>query len=310
MKFCYECGCELNGSEKTCPQCGIEFHIKQEEDIDVNRRDSQEILFESEKIQTLYNQIDFFRNESGKLIDKFESSDLKKDIDELDVDEYGQRAFDYVCDVIDDVSKKAEENISFEDIPDFVEDYALNTKRALNRDSDYIRKAKRKLAMLNSDKKSVDEIKINLRVVELCDKAIEVNKLNSDAYYLKGLALINLEKYDEGIEELITCMALSEDTNEIRLEIANANRLSGEYEDAISVYDSILERDEKSYDALRGKAFTYFDWEKYELCDEFFEKANKLVRYMDDDSLYRWIICYNKLEEFDEADKLLKKVKK
>ena len=22
MKFCYECGCELEGSEKVCPECG------------------------------------------------------------------------------------------------------------------------------------------------------------------------------------------------------------------------------------------------------------------------------------------------
>ena len=310
MKFCYECGCELEGGENVCPECGTEFQINDDEDIDVNRRDSQEILFESEIVQTLYNQINFFKDESNKLIEKFDSSDFKKGIDDFDVDEFGQKAFNHVSDVIDDVSKLAEETIPFDDLPDFVEDSALNAKKALNRDSDYIRKAKRKLNMLNSDDELINEGEINKRVVALCDKAIEVNILNSEAYYLKGLALINLEKYDEGIEELINCMALTEDSIDIRLEIANANRLNGEYEDAISVYDSVLERDENSYAALKGKAFTYFDWEKYELCEEFFEKANKQVRYMDDDSLYRWIICYNKLEEFDEADKLLKKVKK
>ena len=310
MKFCYECGCELEGSEKVCPECGVEFKIMDDEDIEVNRRDGQEVLFESEIVQTLYNQITFFKDESSKLIEKLDSSDLMNDLDEIDVDEFGQRALDHVSDVIEDVSKLAEKTIPLDDLPDFIEESTLNAKKALNRDSDYIRKAKRKLNMLNSDSELINEGEINRRVVGLCDKAIEVNKYNDEAYYLKGLALINLKKYDEGIEELINAMALSDDDIDIRLEIANANRLNGEYEDAISVYDSVLKIDEKSYEALKGKAFTYFDWEKYELCEEFFEKANKQVRYMDDDSLYRWIICYNKLEEFDEADKLLKKVKK
>ena len=282
---------------------------KDGEDIKVNRRDSEEILFESELVQNAYNQLKFFKGETSKLLKKLDSKDFKKQIDDFDVEKFSEDMVEQVFIFIDDMYDLAEEVIPFDEFPEFVDESTLNAKRALNRDEDYIRKAKRKLKLLNSDNGIVNEGKINLRVIELCDKAIEVNKNNYDAYYLKGIALINIRKYDEGIDELINAMVINGDSADIRLEIANANRLNGEYDDAISVYDSVLKMDSSLFEAFRGKAYTYFDWEKYDESDKFFKKADS-IRSLDDDAIYKWIICCNKLEKNDEADELLKKIKK
>lgn len=85
--------------------------------------------------------------------------------------------------------------------------------------------------------------------------------------------MINLEEYDDGIEEFINALSLKDDIG-VWLAIANANRLNYEFGDAISVYDKVLSMEEDSFEALKGKAYTYFDWEKYDKSNEFFEKAN------------------------------------
>ena len=278
------------------------------EDIEVNRRNGEEILFESELVQNAYNGLKFLRRETDKLLKKLDADDFKMEMDDFDVEGLGGDILDQVCIFIDEMYDLAEEVIPFDEVPEFLDESTLNAKRALNRDADYIRKAKRKLKHLNSNKCSSDYININTRVILLCDKAIEVNKKNYEAYYLKGIALINLKEYEKGIDELINAMAINGDSVDIRLEIANANRLNGEYDDAINVYNSVLKIEDNSYEAFKGMAYTYFDWEKYADCDKFFEKAN-LIKALDDDSVYKWIICCNKMENHEKADNLLKKMK-
>lgn len=299
---------QLNIFDNTWGLIIMEDSKKDWDDIEVNRRDGEEVLFESELVQSAYNQIKFFRKETNKLIQKLDSKEFKQQMEEFDVDEFSEDVTSQIFLFIDNMYDMAEEAIPFEDIPEFIDESTLNAKRALNRDADYIRKAKRKLQYLNSDAEIYNKDKINMRVIELCDKAIEVNRNNYEAYYLKGIAKINLKNYDEGIDELINAMVIKGDSIDIRLEIANANRLSGEYGDAIDVYDSVLEMRDDSFEAFKGKAYTYFDWEKYNECDMFFEKAN-LIQSLDEDSMYKWIICCNKLENYDKADNLLKKLK-
>lgn len=299
---------QLNIFDNTWGLIIMEDSKKDWDDIEVNRRDGEEVLFESELVQSAYNHIKFFRKETNKLLQKLDSKEFKQQMEEFDIDEFSEDVTSQIFLFIDNMYDMAEEAIPFEDIPEFVDETTLNAKRALNRDADYIRKAKRKLQYLNSDAEIYNKDKINLRVIELCDKAIEVNRNNYEAYYLKGIAKINLKNYDEGIDELINAMVIRGDSIDIRLEIANANRLSGEYGDAIDVYDSVLEMQDDSFEAFKGKAYTYFDWEKYNECDMFFEKAN-LIQSLDEDSMYKWIICCNKLENYDKADDLLKKLK-
>ena len=57
---------------------------------------------------------------------------------------------------------------------------------------------------------------------------------------------------------------------------------------------NILTMEEDSYEALKGKAYAYFDLENYEKSDEFFKKAN-FIKFLDDESKERWDICLEKL---------------
>ena len=195
--------------------------------------------------------------------------------------------------MLDDVSKLKSQIINEEELPEAIREYSKNAKLALNRDETYIRRAKRKLDYVESGE-LVDSYRTNVRVIELCDKAIEVNKSNFDAYYLKGLALINLKDYENAIDVLIDAIRVDRDSVKPWLAIADANRLNGDFDDAIDVYDRVLTMEEDSYEALKGKAYSYFDLENYKKSDEFFKKAN-FVKFLDDESKEKWDICLEKL---------------
>ena len=229
------------------------------EDIKVNRRSDDKVVFESPLVQSIYDGIGFLKEETTEILKEIDTTEFKQNLDEFDVEKFGQTAINHFNDFADDLSRFKDEVISSEDVPDFIRDSSRDVKVALNRDEDYVRRAEFKLEKLDSDE-MVDVYKTNIRVIELCDKSIDINNKNHKAYYLKGLALSNLEKYDDAIEEFITSLALNDDSY-TRLAIANANRLNGDYEDAIDVYESVMLFD--SFNALKGKAYTYYDWEKY-----------------------------------------------
>ena len=105
---------------------------------------------------------------------------------------------------LNDKKKKknnAHEFIDEMNIDDLFDDFSRNSKKALNRDADYVNRARKKLAHSNDYK----------RALYLCNKALLVNEFNWEAYYLKGIALISLGRYDEAIEELINSLALNKD---------------------------------------------------------------------------------------------------
>ncbi len=258
------------------------------DDIKVNRRSTDKVYFESNLIQQISEGIDFLRDESKEILKEL---DFNR-IDDFDLEEFSKDKMDQIEDMVDDMSKFKSEIINSDDFPEEFKRQYRNTQMFLNRDEDYVRRAQRKFNKLETGEK-IDFYKTNIRVIELCDKAIEVNNSNFDAYYLKGSALINLEEYDDGIEEFINALSLKDDIG-VWLAIANANRLNYEFGDAISVYDNVLSMEEDSFEALKGKAYTYFDWEKYDKSNEFFEKANS-QRYLDEESMKTWGICLEKL---------------
>ena len=96
------------------------------------------------------------------------------------------------------------------DIGDAIDDFSINSKKALNMDIDYINRARKKL------NNSGD----NQRIIYLCNKALLINDSNWEAYYLKGRALINLERYGESINELHNSLALNGDNIDARVYIA------------------------------------------------------------------------------------------
>lgn len=258
------------------------------DDIEINERSTDKVYFESTLIQQIADGIDFLRDESREILKEI---DLEHKIDEMDLEEFGEEAINSIDDIVDDLSRFKSSIISADDLPEDMRKSYRETQNYLNRDGDYVRRAKRKMDKLESSE-FVDYYKTNIRIIELANKAIEVNKENFDAYYIKGQALINMEEYDKAIEEFINCLAIHDDID-VWLAIANANRLNGEFDDAINVYDSILTKDESYYDVLIGKAYTYYDWGKFSECDSFFKQANS-IKPLDDESKAMWDECLGK----------------
>lgn len=255
------------------------------DDIKVNERSTDKVYFESTLIQQISDGIDFLRDESREVLKEI---DLENKINDLDLEEFAEDTINQIDDIFDDISRFKSGIINTDDLPsDFKKSYR-ETQNYLNRDSDYIRRAKRKLGNIDCDD-LVGFYKTNVRVIELADKAIEVNRQNFDAYYVKAQALINLKKYDDAIEEFINCLAIEDDVD-VWLAIANVNRLNGEFNDAINVYDSILNKKDGYWDALVGKAHVYFDWGKFKKSDEFFKKANS-IKALDAESKRLWDEC-------------------
>lgn len=189
-------------------------------------------------------------------------------------------------DDMEQLKNNAIEFIDEMDIDDVFDDFSRNSKKALNKDAVYINRARKKL------ENSGD----NQRVLYLCNKALLVDEFNWEAYYLKGRALINLGRYDEAIEELINSLALNENNIGARAYIAKASGLNGDLDYALKVYDSILNIDDKYFEALQGKALIYFNQNNYSDAEKFFKKANE-ISPLSDYANYKWDFCLKKLKE-------------
>ena len=257
---------------------------KDEQDIKINKRSTDKVFFESTLLQQISDGIDFIRDESREILREIDLRGL----DEVDIEEIGQKAYNQISDIADEMSQLKSDFINDEDLPGSIKESSKNFKAALNRDEDYVRRAQRRLDRTNSNE-FVDNIRSNVRVIELCDKAIAVNSSNAEAYYLKGRALVNLDKYSEAIEEYINSLAVKDDIK-VWIAIANANTLNEDYADAINVYDSVLQKDENSFDAVKGKALAYYSSGDYKKADEEFKKASELDS-LDDSSKKIWGEC-------------------
>lgn len=253
--------------------------MKDDEDIKVNRKSGEKVYFESPIIQSIYDTIDYLRDETTDIL-----NDLDANVDDLHLEELGETAVDHLSDFIDDLSQFKDEVLCTDDI-----EAVKEMKVALRRDADYVRRAKRKMDKLEDDDELVDSYKVNIRVIELCNKAIDVNPKNYEAYRLKGMALVNFNQYDEAINQFIKSLALNDDVD-VRLETADAYRLNGQFVDAIAQYEIVLEDDESSYNALKGAAIAYFNLEEYEKSNELFEKAEH-ADSLDDESQKIWDEC-------------------
>lgn len=262
------------------------------EEIKVNRKRNDKIYFESNFIQSISDKIDFLREESKGILEELDSSELKQQLDSIDLEEFSEDTISQIDEIFDDISRFKDGVIDAQDIPDNVKKHYRITQMYLDRDDDYVRRAKRKLARLDSNK-SMDLYETYFRVIELCDKAIYINKYNFDAHVLKAQILVKLEKYDEAIEEFIDALSIKDDI-EVWLAIAEANRLNNDLDDAINVYNKALSMDKNSFEAFKGKAYTHFDLKDYKKANYFFKKANS-IKPLDEASKKIWGVCKEKL---------------
>lgn len=262
------------------------------EDIEV-KRSTDRVIFESNLIQSVYDRIDSLRDESKGILREIDAREIKQQWDEFDLEEFTEDTINQIDDVFDNISQFKDLMVHPEVFPDDVREQYRNTQAYLNRDADYLRRARSKLERLDSEKLT-NVYKTNNRVVELCDKAILVRPDNFDAYVIKGQALTNLKRYDDAIDAYITALSFKDDV-EVWFKIADANRLNRHFEDAIDVYDSILEKYDNSFEVFKGKARVYFDMKDYAECNKMFKKANE-IDYLDKDSFNIWSECLEKLQ--------------
>lgn len=258
------------------------------EDIDVNERSTDKVFFESSLLQNISDGIDFLKGEANEIFKEVDSSEFKQKVDEFDLEDFGESTINQIDDIFDEISQLKDDVIESHEIPDGVREFSRNTKAYLNRDFNYVRKAQRKLEV--SDSRYASN-----RAIELCDKAIYVNELNCDAYYYKGMALINLKEYSNAIDQFINVLALDSDYLDARLGIADANRLNGDFEDALDVYNSVLRIDKNSYGALKGKALVYADLGEYKRACNLFKHADA-INPLNDNSRDVWDLCVDKLD--------------
>lgn len=263
------------------------------EEIEVNERKSNRVIFESNLIQSVYDKIEYLRDESKEILVEIDSNGLKQQVDDFDLVEFTEGTICQIDDIIDDISKFKDSMIRPEDLPDDVVEKYRITQAYLNRDADYLRRARSKIKRLDTENLT-EYYETNRRIVQLCDKAIAVRPDNFDAYVLKGDALVTLKMPVDAIDAYITALSLNDD-DEVWFKIADANRLNEDFEDAIDVYDSILAKYNKSFEVFIGKARVYFDMGNYAECDGMFRKANDLG-YLDEDSLNIWSECLRKLQ--------------
>lgn len=258
------------------------------EDVDVNERSTDKVFFESSLLQNISDSIDFLKAETTEILNELDSTEFKQKIDEFDLEEFSENTINQIDDIFDEISQFKDEVIESQDLPDDVKEFSRNTKAYLNRDVIYVKKARRRL-------ESGDSYYSNNRAIELCDKAIYINEFNSDAYYYKGKALLNLKKYDQAIDQFINVLALDSDDLDARLAIADANRLNGDLEDALDVYNSVLKIDSESYEALKGKALVYADLKEYKKACDLFKMAD-FFDPVNDDARDVWELCLDKLD--------------
>ena len=188
-------------------------------------------------------------------------------------------------DDMDQLKNDAIEFVNEMEIDEVIDDFSRNSKKALNRDAVYIRRARRKL----------EESGDNERVIYLCNKALLIDDKNWEAYYLKGRALINLKRYGEAINELLNSLALNEDNLKARLCIGKAYQFKGDLDYALKVYDSILNINDKYFEALLAKADIYFDLKEYSKADECFKKAS-IISPISADVRVKWDFCREKIK--------------
>ena len=261
------------------------------EEVKVNRKEEDKVVFESTVIQSIYDKFDGIRDGSSDILREIDSSDLKANIDEL-----REYAFDHMEDVSDDISLLKDEIVDIDAFPETIRYTSREIKIGLNRDEDYIRKAKRRL--YRSKKQYTNSYNLNMRAIGLCDKAIDLNPKNAEAYYLKGMAYVNLDDYVEAID----CFkySLSLDNNiETKLKIAAVYRLNEQPIDAIAVYQIILDEDEDCFDAVKGQADAYFYLKIYDKSAEFYEKADSMG-HLDSQSRTKWEICKENKKDSSE----------
>ena len=62
--------------------------MKEDEYIEVKKRSTNKVYFESPLVQSIYDKIDFLREESKAILEEIDSSEFKQQLDNIDLEEF------------------------------------------------------------------------------------------------------------------------------------------------------------------------------------------------------------------------------
>ena len=109
--------------------------------------------------------------------------------------------------------------------------------------------------------------------IEAIDKFLEVNPSNNIALTIKGVALVNIEKYKEALEAFNKALDLSSGDKFTLSRKGNVLAKLGKYEEAIEVLNKSLEIDPNNCFTLTSKGDALVNIGKYERALEVFDKS-------------------------------------
>jgi tetratricopeptide (TPR) repeat protein len=108
-------------------------------------------------------------------------------------------------------------------------------------------------ALLKQAKKLLEKDKSD-KVVLLCEKILKVQPKNVDALYDRGVALYNLERYDESVASLKGALAVRGGMSEAMLVLGDAYKMKGLTQEAIRWYRLVLKSAPVGDDASAARA--------------------------------------------------------
>ncbi len=306
MKFCYECGHKLEKDYKICPNCGTKL-------IDIS--DLHNVKLDKDENNTKNNEKnEKMDNDSVNNKETFESKDVESVTNMLNRN-------------ISSFVKEAQEQIESFDTNEFkdslvktVDSTSKSTIEFLNKDNKYLKNAKNHIdkapkCIMDSNKR-----KHYKKAINDCNKLIYIDDSNLEAYYLKALALSNLNDNDKALNVL----------NVISDEIINKNKesnidktkylfesicflkikilknLNRNYE-VENQFDKLLEYFPDSIDGLFEKANFLFEISNYDKSKEVIDKLLDMHPYHEEGLIIQGKLALNS-KDYKFAEKVFKKV--
>ncbi|MFW6071084.1 MAG: tetratricopeptide repeat protein [Candidatus Bipolaricaulota bacterium] len=158
-----------------------------------------------------------------------------------------------------------------------VENYLEVIKETQSKDGDLLNRAK-DLAPQNPEvnyylARYQAENKKYSRAAESFKRAIESDKEYVAAYVDYGDMLVELENYEEAINQYRKGLELSDDNVNIMNKLAGAYSQAGQYDEAASIYERVLEESSDNFSAMKGLGDLYREQGESDMAIEYYNDA-------------------------------------
>jgi uncharacterized protein (TIGR02996 family) len=153
-----------------------------------------------------------------------------------------------------------------------------------------------------------DLLSLNQESIEFFNKLIDRHPYSVEAWFNLGLSYINAELYEKALEAFDYAQAIEPEHNASLFHSGYANSLMGKYEEAISIYHTLLDKDGEEADSM----LHYYIGECYEKLEDYFNARSYYIKAtaLNSEITDAWIglgVCENELGNPRKGIKYLKK---